>query len=273
MLNYKEFLPSPQLASFIECYWTLQSSSEVFQKNELIIPGGRAEIIFSFNNSFDWYNRDNSFLLSSSKSFVLGQRDTHFYANSKGEIDLIGVRFKIGGISAFLDNPVNEITNAFPSLDDLFGNPAKEWNEKVNFGKSISDKISAIEDFLITRLKVASDHLLFSKANNQIKNLKEGVSIAGFCKTSGIHYKKLERTFLKISGYMPKSFSRIARFYNAIYLAKHSSLSLTEISYTSNYYDQSHFIRDCKEFAGSTPGILASDEHKLANLLLRKLPV
>ena len=44
------------------------------------------------------------------------------------------------------------------------------------------------------------------------------------------------------------------KYLHAVHLIHHSSLSLTEIAYESNFSDQSHFIRSFKTFAAMTPG-------------------
>lgn len=42
--------------------------------------------------------------------------------------------------------------------------------------------------------------------------------------------------------------------------------NLTKIAYSSNYYDQSHFIKDFREFTGITPkDFLGSDEMLLSS--------
>ncbi|MDX2048027.1 MAG: hypothetical protein SFU87_14650 [Chitinophagaceae bacterium] len=33
-------------------------------------------------------------------------------------------------------------------------------------------------------------------------------------------------------------------------------MCLTEIAYESDYYDQAHYIHDCREYSGYTPGQL-----------------
>jgi hypothetical protein len=111
-----------------------------FDDKELIIPGGRAEMVFSFNGVFDWYDADSTTLLNSKKYFVMGQRDKFFYIKSDKIVDIFGVRFRQGGLSAFVGIPVSEITNFFLSPDELFGSRAFAWIEQMNEASSLQTK-------------------------------------------------------------------------------------------------------------------------------------
>jgi AraC-like DNA-binding protein len=244
-----------------------------FDDKELIIPGGRAEMVFSFNGVFDWYDADSTTLLNSKKYFVMGQRDKFFYIKSDKIVDIFGVRFRQGGLSAFVGIPVSEITNFFLSPDELFGSRAFAWIEQMNEASSIADKISSIEKTLSQILIEQKDYRLCATAIWQLKHVSANTKIDSFCASHNIHYKKLERTFLKITGYLPKPFVRINRLYKALYLARQNRNNLTDISYQCDYFDQSHFIRECREFTGQTPSKILTGEFKVVNLLLKKMPV
>ena len=53
-------------------------------------------------------------------------------------------------------------------------------------------------------------------------------------------------------------------------LLNRQSESLTEIAYDSAYYDQAHFIKDFKEFTGTTPNkFLGADAMALSSLFYK----
>ena len=61
----------------------------------------------------------------------------------------------------------------------------------------------------------------------------------------------------------PKLFARLIRFSKAYRLRESfSNLSWTSIAYECGYFDQMHFIRDFKEFAGVAPGIIEKELDK-----------
>lgn len=65
----------------------------------------------------------------------------------------------------------------------------------------------------------------------------------------------------------PKFFARLIRFSKAYRMRENfGQLSWTTIAHECGYFDQMHFIRDFKEFAGVAPGIL---ERELKDLPVR----
>lgn len=66
--------------------------------------------------------------------------------------------------------------------------------------------------------------------------------------------RSLERIFKADIGISPKLFFRINRFQTSLsYIRQQSFKSLAEVAYNHLYADQSHYIREFKEFAGTTP--------------------
>ena len=87
-----------------------------------------------------------------------------------------------------------------------------------------------------------------------IKQLQMGISLPTVQNELNITERSLERYFKQYVGISPKLYARINRFQTALETLRKSNFdSLTDIAYQNNYFDQSHFIRDFKEFAGTTP--------------------
>jgi AraC-like DNA-binding protein len=79
--------------------------------------------------------------------------------------------------------------------------------------------------------------------------------------------RQFERVSKDRLGMSPKLFARLVRFSKA-YRMRENFLHLrwTTIAHQCGYFDQMHFIRDFKEFAGVAPGIL---EMELQDLPVR----
>lgn len=75
--------------------------------------------------------------------------------------------------------------------------------------------------------------------------------------------RQLNRQFRKIVGISPKVYSKILQLHYAINLMNQKDFSsLKELSYSANFYDQSHFDHRFKELVGITPNeFLVSKEH------------
>jgi methylphosphotriester-DNA--protein-cysteine methyltransferase len=78
-------------------------------------------------------------------------------------------------------------------------------------------------------------------------------------------------TFTKKIGISPKQLGKVIRLQTALkMMLKQGHESLTAIAYDSDYYDQAHFIKDFKEFTGTTPRDFFEDEEMALSSLFYK---
>src|SRR4051812_34016815 len=95
---YRQYYPSTALAEYIECYWIFRSPGNS-TAIERLIPGGRIELIFNFANPLEWLMAtDASPGISDSDTQIMGHRNRIFFARRMREVNLLGIRFKPGGI-------------------------------------------------------------------------------------------------------------------------------------------------------------------------------
>ncbi len=83
--------------------------------------------------------------------------------------------------------------------------------------------------------------------------------------------RQLERKFTKKVGISPKQLGKVVRLQTALkMLLNRQSENLTKIAYDSEYYDQAHFIKDFKEFTGTTPKEFLEDDKMILSSLFYK---
>jgi AraC-like DNA-binding protein len=270
MLCYSEFEPHQRLRPFIECLWLLKSpAGKLFKKRELIIPGGRAEMMFNFGDPVTWLDsKDLSTFPMHADAFILGPRNRHFFVEQTGACDMIGVRFRHGGISAFTKIPVQEFLNQVVSSRSIFAKDTHHWMTRLS---EISDdklKVQFVEMFLAEKLQEDATTNQSLALISFVKR-SEDASIQTITDKTGVHYKKLERIFSQYTGYSPKNFKKVIRFYQAVRSMKNQTDRLTGIGLDHGYHDQPHFIRDFKTFTGKSPSQFHLDSPAIASLILQ----
>jgi AraC-like DNA-binding protein len=268
--SYHQYYPSPALAEYIECYWTFHSPGDSTVV-ERLIPGGRIEMIFNFAHALEWLTAATTAPgISNSDTEIMGHRNQIFFARRSGEVNLLGIRFKPGGIHAFTSVPASLLLNQFIPAENVMDFPLTEWKSRLQEIPDDGKKIELLNMLLTAAIReTRMDWTWASKAVRAIQTEQHFGSIQELCSFNGGYYKKLERSFLRYVGYTPKYYSRIVRFNKALRQLSLQSISMTSAGYACGYFDQSHFIKDFRQFAGTTPKNFLKSENLLANLLIR----
>ena len=274
MSYYRQYHPSALLAPFIECYWVFRSPC--LFREERLIPGGRVEMIFNFGDPFRWLidqETPQGDLIS--QVHLMGQRDRIFFGRPSGKIDMLGVRFKAGGLPAFTSVPVCGLLNRMVPAEQVLGAGVKEWEEPLYDKEKDADRIVLLDQLLRERVRdLSQEEQLLQAAAGSIRAKKEEVSIRAIADQAGWSYKRLERAFLRTVGYTPKSYHKIVRFNTAVRrMSSGKDRSLTEVCYECGYYDQAHFIKDFRRYTGTAPGHFQSEDNAIASFLIRHQPV
>lgn len=268
-MKYQAFHPHPNLESLVKCYWTLEAPAGKSPRRQLIIPDGCIEMAFILGDDIKRYTSESMVILQP-RALVLGQTTEPFYIEPTGTVNSFAVRFYPYGFANFVTRPLKDLANRETHLALLFGEKAaKELEQEIIQADGTKRRIEVIESFLLDKLnnkatidnivKTTIDVLLLTKGNIAINTiLKEDLS----------KRRQLERKFLKQIGISPKQLGKVIRLQTALkMLLNGQPESLTHIAYESEYYDQPHFIRDFKEFTGTTPQeFLGDDRMKLSSL-------
>ncbi|MFA9458531.1 helix-turn-helix domain-containing protein [Halalkalibacter sp. AB-rgal2] len=155
----------------------------------------------------------------------------------------------------------------------MFGEvSAKELERKIIKATDTKERIGYIEKFLFDRLnekkiidnivKTTIDILLSTKGSTQINEiLKQDLS----------KRRQLERKFQKQVGINPKQLGKVIRLQSVLKILLNEKIdNLTNIAYKSGYYDQSHFIKDFKEFTGISPKEFLGNKNMVLSSLFYK---
>lgn len=240
---YIEHLPHPFLSRYIETYW----SSIDFAEKEVcrrVLPDGCVDIIFSFHRQ--------------SLPHIVGTMTTFLEVEYLGEVRFIGIRFKPGGITAFIRVPVNEFTDSRVELFSTESVFDKSFSEDIPWERSITDIISFVDNYLLSRLPKLS--LLDERVDYAVSLIKQGkgnIPIPLIAEQACLSKRQFERRFLAGIGISPKAFSRIIKFKNTHHLLKSgANQSLFDLAVDCGYYDHAHLIKEFKRLSGSLPSEL-----------------
>lgn len=266
-MEYLTYDPHPELESLINQYWSLKVPEQE-KSRQRIIPDGCIEMAFILGDDIKRYTSEDDYILQP-RAMVLGQVMDPFYIEPVGEVDTFAISFFPLGFSNLISKSLDELVNTETPLDQLFDPMIiRELENNVIHADSTQERIKIVEAFLFERLQESRviDQVIRTTVEVMYQrggNVKLG-EVLGHDKSSRRH---LERQFKKQVGISPKQLGKVIRLQAALsLLLDKEPQNLTKIAYSSNYYDQSHFIKDFREFTGITPkDFLGSDEMLLSS--------
>ena len=231
---------------------------------ETVLPDGCPEIVFNLSDRFVRLHDHHE--ETQPAALFAGQMSRRILIRPSGSVRLFGVRLQPGAASAFLGFPAHEATNQIIDLAAI-GRTFREIEGKINEAKSFAERIDVFEHFFMDRLQgFEIDQVAFA-ASEAIVRTDGLLKVSALAASLGISERRLERSFAQTIGLPPKTLSRIVRFQSAVRAFQDGvSKGFLDAALQFGYYDQSHLIRDFKEFSGVTPQTYFGRANRLSDM-------
>lgn len=224
-----------------------------FTKNEknservIVVPDGCVDIIFCYNNNNCWATINGTVLKAATPCF-----------EEKGFYEVFGIRFLPGVVPAGFSIKSAELLNEKIPLEKV---EIEHGFTKLMLSKtSFADRHATFMEYY---LKYYSRQRDFDSKNLLNKYLiSEMVSssgmkpIAKIVEKSGYSDRYVNKSFKENFGIVPKHFAKIMRFQymlDLITFGKDQKIDFANLAATLGYYDQSHMIKEFKDYTEITP--------------------
>jgi AraC-like DNA-binding protein len=271
-MNYQTFQPHADLNALVKCYWTLEVPAEPETPRQRIIPDGCIEMAFILGDDIKRYTSETAYILQP-RVMVLGQITEPFYIQPTGYVNTFAIRFYPYGFANFVKSPIKNLANKETALELLFGDlRSRDLELKIVHAKDTKERIVIIENFLLETLSAKATVDKIVKTTIDVLVSRNGnTRISSILTDSSSQKRQLERKFARQIGLSPKQLGKVIRLQAALkMLLNRNSGKLTDIAYDSDYYDQAHFIRDFREFTGTTPTEFLEDKNMVLSSLIYK---
>ncbi len=256
VIQYKK--PSAYLANLVSHFWEKHHPPHqtLGYETETVLPETYTNLTFSLgapyfratekNKTFEKLHTPQLATLHTERNYYKHHTNNHIF----------GIKFLPGGLYPFVAQDFVELTDATLDLDLIFSAEIHFLAEALYEASDFEHRVALVEAFLLEQLqdrklkkfsfvKSATSFLLTKNAHADIALLAEHMNS---------NYKSLSRIFYEVIGISPKQFAQMHRFERALHLlSSEYELNCTEIGYRAGYYDQAHFIREFKKYAGQTP--------------------
>jgi AraC-like DNA-binding protein len=233
-LHFQLLEPEESLSDFVYCFSAMQNLSN--QHEAVIIPNGKVDLIFS-------RTKDNQLRVA-----LLGLETKPKYTNQE-VIDFYSVSFHPLAIEYLFKDGIADIINTGKIL------PAGFWNftfEDINdFGVFCTKITAKIRILLPDKIDERKRHLF-----RLIFDSKGEIPVAQLAEKVVWSKRQINRYFKGQFGLSVKAYCKILRFQASLDHIRHGQLHPQ-----LNFTDQSHFIKEIKQFSGVSPKELYKNEN------------
>jgi AraC-like DNA-binding protein len=159
------------------------------------------------------------------------------------------------GAYALLGTSPGELGRTFVDLGDLVGRHGRRLGDTVRERGTWSERFTALDEFLLDRIDggpAAAPEV--SWAWRRLVTSAGAIPIGSLAREVGWSHKHLIRKFRQQVGLPPKTAARLLRFEQVWRrLGDSEPARWDRLAADGGYADQSHLIRDFREFTGGTP--------------------
>jgi len=268
----------PRLRAYVHGY--VASASQLRTPVQArLLPAAEVPLLVNFGTphrhldaagSGEWTARDGA--------WVVGLHTRHQLATAKGERHFMIVRFTPLGAHLFLGLPMHAIANQTVDLDRIDPTLARVVISRAGATGSCTDRFAAVESLIAERVADANVPESIAFAWRRLVAADGRVVLGSLATELACSHRTLIARFQTCVGFPPKTIARLLRFNRAVRsLDRLSRMRANEISgkpYIEDgrgegllagaipwadlaagcgYFDQAHFIREFREFAGTTP--------------------
>lgn len=245
-MQYQEIIPIKALQGYVRYFWVLEDlNSGEGNKQFKILPDGIPALIY----------QDTPHLFrdiqqqTTPRLYVYGPFTKYTDQLVEGAFRVIGAYFEPTALKAIFKVDAFELNNQNIALDDLV---STRILEQLDYANTIADKIAILSAFLLKQIQEVQYENQKAKFASSL--LQRGKTLQEIQMEMKISERTLERLIKHHVGMSPKIFSRIMRFQSSLNLLKSTDFDgFTTLAYTHDYFDQSHYIREFKEFTGTNP--------------------
>lgn len=264
-MQIKFYTPHPLLQEFIQCIMVVHYRVDNLTGPVVYTypPTPQASLFFYIDDKIKVRKEDENHFIEQSTSVIVGQQLKRVSIDINKSHKAVRVGFHPGGMHRLLGFSMGEMIDEHFAAADLFGSEMNEIDEQLHEAPDFDSIKNIVENFLLYKAGKLKKALPFDLAMIELLKHQGNIPIEQIASLACVSLRQFERLSKERVGLPPKLYARIVRFSKAYRLREENPLlSWTQIAYECGYFDQMHFIRDFKQFAGLTPTMAEKELQK-----------
>ncbi len=245
--------PSPPLDRFVASLW--YARGRIDHGSERILPTGSAVLLINLGSPFRTRTCLDPCLSLNTESWLTGPQTGYLVSAPTAETHMMGAVFHPWGAYPFFRTRLDGLADRTVETAALW--PAAvvaRLRDRLASTPRLADRFAILQSALAERLDGWENGL--GLARHALTRL----AAPGACQPGalaaelGISRKHLVEIVRRVAGLTPGRFQRIARMNRLLQAVDPAGpVRWDRLAHAAEYYDQAHFNRDFRAFAGVTP--------------------
>jgi AraC-like DNA-binding protein len=252
--QFARWVTQPPLAACIVDLWDLRSEGSY--SRERLIPRSYMDLLINLGEPHRLLSRgpghpDRLY----QRAWISGLHEHYLETESPPRPWLMGARFTPAGPMTILGLPAAELANEVVDLDLLLGPSVERLRQQLVDALSVEDRFRTLERFFRERMNgKAFTRPEVSHTLGRLFGSGGRARVRTLAAETGVSQKHLIHLFREQVGLPPKRYARIVRFNSLLRrMAPDARPDWADLAAMHGFYDQAHFVRDFREFTGTTP--------------------
>ncbi len=255
-LGLKMYEVDASLKNYVQSYWSTQCYLEN-KKSFKIAPDGAMGLLINLGDTLEIKTNTKTYQVEQSQIVLLGIYENPVYMEFENNCKVIGIRFNPAGASFFFSQYMHDLFENIITLNDaiIYESILSNPNELVPI----------LDEYLLKQFKKSSKAFDIMEIIALIEKKSGSYDIEELILCANMSRRNLDRLFKKALGISLKIYARIIKIkYTRMSLQNYHFDTLTTVSYEGGYFDQSHFIKEFKNFMFETPKEYFQRKQKLS---------
>jgi AraC-like DNA-binding protein len=253
VLHYHEYpVQDSLLTPYVDCVYSLRSEAG---GSYFCVPNGRLGVSLVLRGHAA-YRGDEGTWVQLPRASLFGLVTEPVQVHVSAGFSEFTIIFKPNGLQHFTDVSFQSFINPGTPLEAVLGNGVAGLYDRLAASEYPAARVEMIEKFLLGRLVNRIGDARVDHAVGEIMRQKGAVTVDGLCQQLRVTPRTLSSLFKAKVGISPKVCMQLTRFYNSLSYEPAGGCredTLAALACTLGYYDQAHFIKDFKRFAGRSP--------------------
>ena len=246
--------PLPALRPYVESVWASDRSKSPTDGREHALPTGQMHVAVRIDGSAVrlYADADDAVGHVIGDAVVAGARASYYIKDMSMPAHTVGVQLRPGAAAALFDVSATALQGRHVALDTLWGNDADRLRERLHEARDPHAQFDALQSILLARLRTI--HALHPAVAQALARMHAGADIGSLVEASATSHRHFIARFRDATGLSPKRYARVLRFRRLLRaFAADPVQPWIDLALAAGYSDQSHCIREFREFAGVTP--------------------